>query len=158
MVKRTQGIMKSTAFVSRNSFEVSGRIVRNAETFNGKNGKVARFSVAHNFGKDMDPLYIDVVMFSKNGKKEVEIPEGLLTKGTAVIVSGFMKPNIYKNEAGKTYRRVDYVALTVQAIAADPAEKEIAEAEAETPAEAEPAPAPAEPKKAPKKGAKKASK
>ena len=113
---------------SINTFAVSGRLTSDAQIYDGKNGKVARFSIAHNFGKGMDPLYLDTVMFSKNGKKAVEIPVDLLKKGQAVELGGYLRPNISTDEAGKTYRRIDFVVLTCNA----PAE---AEAEAEADAE-----------------------
>ena len=111
---------------SINNISLSGRLTSDAQIFDGKNGKVARFSVAHNFGRGMDPLYIDIVMFSKNGKKDVNIPADLLKKGSAVIVSGYLRPN-NNTKDGKTYRDIDFVALQCEANA-DEAETE-AEAE-----------------------------
>ena len=120
--------MKST-----NTFAVSGRLTSDANIYDGKNGKVARFSIAHNFGRDMDPLFVDAVMFSKNGKKEVSIPESLLKKGQAVTVSGYLRPN-NNTKDGKTYRSIDFVVFSCSA-PEDEAEAE-GEAEAETKAEA----------------------
>lgn len=97
--------MKST-----NSFAISGRLTSDATI--SKTGAVARFRIAHNFGKDMEPLFVDCVMFSKNGKKDVEIPTDLLKKGNAVLVSGYQRPNVYVNPEGKKYVRTDYVVLT----------------------------------------------
>ena len=122
--------MKSSNYISRNNYEVSGRLTADAVISEGKNGKVARFSVAHNFGKDMAPLYINAVMFSKNGKKDIEIPESLLKKGAAVIVSGFLRPNNFTKQDGSTFRSLDLVALSVEAIKAEPeAEEQTAEQE-----------------------------
>ena len=140
--------MKSSAFISRNNIEVSGRLTSDAAISDGKNGKVARFSLAHNFGKGMDALFLNIVMFSKNGKKDVEIPVDTLKKGAAVIVSGYLRPNNFKKQDGTTYRSIDLVALGVEAIAADPADEQAAE---EAPAEAEEAPAEKPAKKASKK-------
>ena len=149
--------MRTANYISRNSFEMSGRIVKDAQS--NESRSYARFSLAHNFGKGMEPLFVDVVMFDKNGKKAVNIPFELLKKGTPVVVSGYMRPNVYKAEDGRTYRRVDYVVLSVEAIQAEPeAEGEGEEEPAPAPA-IQPAPAEEEPvKKASRKGSKKAAK
>lgn len=41
---------------SINSFSLSGRLTKDARFFDSKNGKVARFAIAHNFGKDKAAL------------------------------------------------------------------------------------------------------
>ena len=108
---------------SINSFSISGRLTSDANIFDGKNGKVARFDIAHNFGKDMDPLFAKCVMFSKNGKKDVTIPTELLKKGSAVILSGYLRPN-NNTKDGKTYRDLDFVVLSCVENADEPAEAE----------------------------------
>ena len=108
---------------SINTFSISGRLTSDASIYDGKNGQVARFDLAHNFGKGMDPLFVKAVMFSKNGKKDVNIPTDLLKKGTAVVVSGYLRPNNNTVE-GKTYRDIDFVALQCEANAEAPAEGE----------------------------------
>lgn len=104
--------MKST-----NSFSLSGRLVSNATIFEGKS-KVARFTVAHNFSGNQPALFLDVVMFSKNGKKEVALPEDLLKKGNAVQISGFLRPNVTEKD-GKTYRNIDMVVTSCEAFNED---------------------------------------
>ena len=75
-----------------NSFSLSGRLTADARYFEGKTGKVARFSIAHNFAHGQQPLFVDCVMFSKTGAKDTPIPENLLTKGTPVQIRGLFRP------------------------------------------------------------------
>ena len=72
-----------------------------ARYFDSKNGKVARFSVAHNFGKGMPALFLDAVMFSKNGSKDITIPEEILKKGAPVLITGYFRPNINTKDGVK---------------------------------------------------------
>lgn len=114
-------------FQSVNSFAMSGRLMADAQT-NDKKG-YARFTIIHNFGKGMTPLFFDVVMFPKNGSKDVKIPWNLLKKGTPVTVSGFSRPNVYTNEtSGKIYRSIDHIALEVNATPEQVADAEDTEA------------------------------
>ncbi len=96
---------------SVNTFSISGRLTADARYFDSKNGKVARFTIAHNFGKGEPALFLDAVMFPKNGSKTVTIPENLLTKGTPVIISGYMKMTVNKKD-GVTYESKDLVAVS----------------------------------------------
>ena len=50
---------------SVNTFSLSGRLTSDARYFDSKNGKVARFTIAHNFGKGMPALFLDAVMFEE---------------------------------------------------------------------------------------------
>ena len=54
------------------------------------------------FGKGMPALFQDAVMFSKNGSKEVTIPEELLKKGTPVLISGYFRPNTTRKTVSPT--------------------------------------------------------
>ena len=101
---------------SINTFSLSGRLTSDARIFDGKNGKVARFSIAHNFGKGMPALFQDAVMFSKNGSKEVTIPENLLKKGTPVLISGYFRPN-NNTKDGVTYTGTDLVVTSCDPLA-----------------------------------------
>ena len=116
---------------SINTFAISGRLTSDANIYDGKKGKVARFDIAHNYGKGMDALFVKAVMFSKNGKKDVNIPENLLKKGQAVTVSGYLRPN-NNTKDGKTYRDIDFVVLSC----VETADEGEAEGETEAPAEA----------------------
>ena len=107
---------------SINTFALSGRLTANARIFESKNGKVARFTIAHNFSKGEPALFLDAVMFPKNGSKDVNIPEALLTKGTPVIVTGYMKRTANKKD-GITYESNDLVVVSC-----DPLEEEAEEA------------------------------
>ena len=126
------------AYVSENSFALTGRICeRGLKIYRDENGKitVARFTVAHNFGKNsgLEPLYKDVVMFAKNGKKDVAINESLLVKGQPVRVSGYQRSGNWTDEKGGKHYRIDNVGLTLEAIgdaAADTAAESDPEAEA----------------------------
>ena len=101
---------------SINTFSLSGRLTSDARFFDGKNGKVARFSIAHNFGKGMPALFQDAVMFSKNGSKEVTISEELLKKGTPVLISGYFRPN-NNTKDGVTYTGTDLVVTSCDPLA-----------------------------------------
>ena len=103
---------------SVNTFSLSGRLTSDARFFDGKNGKVARFSIAHNFGQGMPALFTEAVMFSKNGAKDVTIPEALLKKGTPVLISGYFRPNINTKD-GMKYENTDMVVTSC-----DPLEEE----------------------------------
>ena len=93
-----------------NSFYLSGRLTADARYFEGKNGKVARFSIAHNFGPGQQPLFVDAVMFSKTGAKDTPIPEDLMKKGTPVQVCGFFRPA--KTKDGNKYSGFDLVVAS----------------------------------------------
>lgn len=108
--------MKTNSFISLNSFSTSGRIVKDAETFDTKHGKCYRFSIAHNMGKDRDALFTDIVMFDKNGKQDVAVDESLLKKGTAVVVEGYRRPNNLRKDGKIVKYGTDYVALTLTSI------------------------------------------
>ena len=143
-----------TRYQSTNNFEISGRLTSDPSVSTAKNGqKIVRFDIAHNFGKDMDPLFVSVVMFEKNGSKTVKIPMNLLKKGSPVTVSGYLRPNNFTTSEGKNIRRIDFVALAIEetevraAEQADPA----SETEAEATAEPEPQPEAEQPAPQPKK-------
>ena len=125
-------ITDNTNGESVNRFEVSGNVCeRGLKTF--ENG-AARFTVGHNFGRSkLEPLFIDIVMFPKNGKKDVEIPAELLKKGQAVIVSGYRRPNNWVDKDGGKHYRLDLVALSLTENGIETAEA--AEAAPETEAE-----------------------
>ena len=103
---------------SVNTFSLSGRLTSDARFFDGKNGRVARFSIAHNFGKGMPALFADVVMFGKNGNKDVDISEELLTKGTPVLVSGYFRVSVTSKD-GVTYENKDMVATSCEPLEAE---------------------------------------
>ena len=95
-----------------NNFSMSGRLTSDAKIFEGKNGNIYRFDLAHNFGRGMDTLFINCVMYPKNGKKDVDIPSDLLKKGTPVYASGYIRPNVSEKD-GKKYRSIDFVVLSI---------------------------------------------
>lgn len=101
---------------SVNTFSLSGRLTSDARFFDSKNGKVARFSIAHNFGPGMPALFCDAVMFSKNGSKDVAIPEELLKKGTPVLISGYFRPNTNIKD-GVKYESRDMVVTSLDPLA-----------------------------------------
>ncbi len=96
---------------SVNTFSLTGRLTADANYYESKNGRIARFSIAHNFGKGVPALFVDCVIFPKKGQS---IPEDLLTKGTPVLISGYMKPNANTKD-GKTYTTTDYVVTSLSA-------------------------------------------
>lgn len=101
---------------SVNTFSLSGRLTSDARYFDSKNGKVARFTIAHNFGKGMPALFLDAVMFSKNGSKDITIPEELLMKGNPVLVTGYLRPNANTKD-GVQYKSIDLVVTSCDTLA-----------------------------------------
>lgn len=111
---------------SVNSFDITGRVCeRGIKVVDSKNkageviGKTLQFSMGHNMGKGRETLFLDVVMFSKNGSKQVELPVDLIKKGASIRVRGYIKPGRgfnYKNAAGqdKSLGRFDLVALSIE--------------------------------------------
>lgn len=111
---------------SVNSFDITGRVcergIKLADSKNKKGeviGKTLQFSMGHNMGKGRETLFLDVVMFSKNGSKQVELPVDLIKKGASIRVKGYIKPGrgfAYKNKAGedKSLGRFDLVALSIE--------------------------------------------
>ena len=96
---------------SVNTFSLSGRLTSDARYFESKNGNIARFSIAHNFGRGQAALFVDAVMFPKKGET---LPEDLLKKGTPVLISGYMKPNLNTKD-GKTNTTTDFVVTSLSA-------------------------------------------
>ena len=94
---------------SVNTFSLTGRLTADANFFESKNGRIARFSLAHNYGKGVPALFIDAVIFPKKGQS---IPEDLLKKGTPVLISGYLRPNTNTKD-GKTYTTTDFVVTTL---------------------------------------------
>lgn len=119
----------ATKFTSKNNFVFSGRLTADATTNASQN--YARFTLAHNFGKDKDPLFLDFVMFNKNGKKDIKIPFDLLKKGSPVIVEGYLRPDNFTNKEGKTIKDVAYVVLSVSKATEVEADAADAESDAE---------------------------
>lgn len=120
---------------SSNNISLSGRLTADAITNESKS--YARFTVAHNMGKDEQGnskvIFLEVTMFNKNHKKDVVIPFDLLKKGQNVLVNAWLQPDTYTNKDGKTVNSLKYVVKSVEAITAEEAEasdEEIAEAEA----------------------------
>ena len=111
---------------SVNSFDITGRVCeRGIKVVDSKNkkgeviGKTLQFSMGHNMGKDRQTLFLDVVMFSKNGAKQIELPVDLIKKGASIRVKGYIKPGrgfAYTNKAGedKSLGRFDLVALSIE--------------------------------------------
>lgn len=103
---------------SVNNFSLSGRLTADARLFDGKNGKIARFSIAHNFGKGMPVLFADAVMFTS---KDCTIPEDILVKGKPVAISGYLRPNVVtKDDVSRTV--TDFVVTSCEAIEDEEAE------------------------------------
>ena len=107
---------------SKNSVVLTGRLTADAQPMANDAG--VRFSIAHNMGKDNDPLFLDFAMFVKNGSFTNKIPTDLLKKGQAVTVSAFMKPNSYTKADGTPVRTVQYIVKTVEALVPEQAADE----------------------------------
>lgn len=102
--------------ISVNRVRISGNICANANISSTKN--FAGFDIAHNCGRGRETLFDKVKMFSKNGKKDLEIPFDILKKGQRVLVEGFRvtEEESFTSKSGQdiTKKRVYIVALTVK--------------------------------------------
>ena len=107
---------------STNSVVLSGRLTADAKPMANEAG--VRFSIAHNMGKDNDPVYADFTMFAKNGKVAKQIPTDLLVKGQAVLVSAYMTANNYTKEDGTEVKGIRYIVKSVESLEAEPAAEE----------------------------------
>ena len=106
-----------TKIESTNTIAISGRVCERG-IVKSEQGTI-RFSMGHNMGPKTPTLFIDVVMFPKNGKKDVAVPAELIEKGASVLVKGYLKPGRsfgYKNAAGedKALGRLELVALSIE--------------------------------------------
>lgn len=107
---------------SKNSVVLTGRLTADAQPMANDAG--VRFSIAHNMGKDNEPLFLDFTMFRKNGAYVNRIPTDLLKKGAAVTVSAYMKPNSYTKEDGTPVRSIRFIVKTVEALVPEQAADE----------------------------------
>lgn len=107
---------------SQNSIILTGRLTADAKEL--ANGAGVSFSIAHNMGKDNDPLFVDFTFFAKSGKRTVNIPTDLLVKGQAVTVSAWMKPANYTNAEGKKVRHTQYIVKKVETIDPETADEQ----------------------------------
>ena len=106
-----------TKIESTNTVAISGRVCERG-IVKSEQGTI-RFSMGHNMGPKTPTLFVDVVMFPKNGKKAVEVPADLIEKGASILVKGYLKPGRsfnYKNAAGedKALGRLEVVALSIE--------------------------------------------
>ena len=107
---------------SENSIILTGRLTADAKELANNAG--VSFSIAHNMGKDNDPLFVDFTFFAKNGSRTVNIPTDLLKKGQAVTVSAWMKPNNYTDANGKLIRSIRYIVKKVESITTEVADQQ----------------------------------
>lgn len=137
----------SKSFISLNDCTLTGRI---SKVVTNESRSYVRFSVAHNMGKNNDPLFVELVMFGKNGNKTVEIPFDILKVGAAVKVSAFLRPNNMKDEDGRITRYDNqFVVKSVELIGGESEETpEEAPAEQAAAPQAEPEAPAAKPRKA----------
>lgn len=98
---------------SKNTVIISGNIVKDANTNEAKT--FAAFDIAHNAGKDNEPLFDSVKMFAKNGNQAVEIPFDLLVKGNRVLVKGFRRTEkeTFLTKSGETVTRKKTIIVAV---------------------------------------------
>lgn len=109
---------------SANNISLSGRLTADAVSNESKN--FARFTIAHNMGKDAQGnqrvLFLEATMFNKNHKRDVVIPFDLLKKGQPVLVNAWLTPDSYTNKDGKTVNTVRYIVKSVEAITPEEAD------------------------------------
>ena len=87
---------------SINSHSVSGYIGKEITTSQGRSASVTRFTLIHSMGKDREPLYIDMTLFSGTYGPDVDM--NLLQEKTPVVVDFRMAPNTYEKDGRKTTR------------------------------------------------------
>jgi len=107
-------------YVNCNKLEFSGRIVKDAEIYEGPHGQVARFRIAHNTGKNSKgenrpAVFMNAVMASGTGDKAVALPLDLLKKGIGIVASGYLRNADYEKD-GKKFYGTDFVVTSVESI------------------------------------------
>lgn len=99
-----------------NQVIISGRLTSDAHTSESKN--FAGFDIAHNMGKNREPLFDSVKMFDKNGESHVDIPFDILKKGRRVKVTGYRRTEnetfTAKDGSEHTRKKTYIIATEVQ--------------------------------------------
>ena len=114
--KATKKVNAPKQAESVNNTVFSGRICERGLKISDKG--TARFALAHNMGPKAAPVFLNCVMFPKNGSKEVNIPVELIKKGQPVIAKGYLRngdreytPNGAAEGETKLFRQLDLVVL-----------------------------------------------
>lgn len=111
---RTRFLVKSveanTENKSVNDVTINGRLVSDAVVNEAATRCEVR--IAHNFGKDMDPLFLSFI--SLKGKNN-ELAGTDLKKGAPVTVSAYMRSNNWTNAEGETKYRSQMLIKSVEA-------------------------------------------
>lgn len=82
---------------------VCGHLGQNARLKDAKGQSVLEFSIAYNARKDDPPAWYRCAIWGSRGEKLAP----MLTKGTAVIVSGTLDARVYTDKDGKERTSLD---------------------------------------------------
>jgi len=98
---------------SNNYIQMSGRLTSDV-TPNDKKS-FARFSIAHNMGKNADAMFLNCVIFKKEFDDNSQlIPWDILTKGREIFVTGKLAPNNWTDKEGVLHKSFDVVVNKIR--------------------------------------------
>ncbi len=99
---------------SINRFAISGNICGRDLRIH-KNGTIT-FSIAHSFAEKsgIGTLFTEIVIYPRNGNKQIHIPMDLIRKGRNVIVEGYRRPGTWTDRKGQIHSEIKYVGLMVK--------------------------------------------
>jgi len=99
---------------SINTYAVSGNICgQGLQKY--KNGTI-RFSIMHDMPQsngEVLKLVTDLVVFPKNGGREINVDTSLISKGRSVIVKGFRRPNCWTDKHGNLHQETNFVVTDI---------------------------------------------
>ena len=98
---------------AKNYIQISGRLTTDPAP--NKEQTYARFSIAHNFGPNTEPLYMNCVIFEKEFKKNGQtIPWDLLRRGQEVLLTGRLRPNNWTDNDGGIHKGIDIIVNKIR--------------------------------------------
>lgn len=95
---------------------MSGRLT--ADVTPNEKKTFARFSIAHNTGKDADPIFLNCVIYKREFEENKQsIPWDILEKGNEIFVTGKLAPNNWTDKDGVKHRGFDVVVSKIREMA-----------------------------------------
>lgn len=98
---------------SNNYIQISGRLTSDVTPNEKKT--FARFSIAHNMGKNTDAMFFNCVIFKKEfDDNQQSIPWDKLEKGNEFFVTGKLAPNNWTDKEGHLHKSFDIVVNKIR--------------------------------------------
>jgi len=98
---------------SNNYIQISGRLTSDVTPNEKKT--FARFSIAHNMGKNTDAMFFNCVIFKKEfDDNKQSIPWDKLEKGNEIFVTGKLAPNNWTDKEGNLHKSFDIVVNKIR--------------------------------------------